>query len=249
MKKFGKILLVLVMLLSLVFVTSCNNHQHEYVDGKCECGEADPNYVDPIDQLAAAMESLETVSATINCAMSMTMTMSMGSGKESRTMKADMYIEAVTTSENKKQYMYMVVEGEFVKEYAKLDEEWLLVDTVAVEDYSSNTDLFNIEVKDAFTLQDGVWVGNVEKLSQVLKSTMEEIAADLGGMDGISMDETSIKKYNITMVDGKVSLVDIEMYIKMTYEGMTMEVSFAMPMNISKAGETTVTVPENSPVE
>lgn len=256
MKKFGKILLVLVMLLSLVFVTSCNNHQHEYVDGKCECGEADPNYVDPIDQLAAAMESLETVSTTINCAMSMTMTMSVGSEKQSQTMKADMYIEAdanksytVTTSEGEKQYMYMVVEGEFVKEYAKLDEEWLLVDTIAVEDYSSNTDLFNIEVKDAFTLQDGVWVGNVEKLSQLLKSTMEEIAADLGGMDGISMDETSIKKYNITMVDGKVSLVDIEMYIKMTYEGMTMEISFAMPMNISKVGETTVTVPENLPVE
>ena len=48
MKKF-KILLVLVMVLSFVFVASCDNnkHEHEYVDGKCECGEKDPNYVEP----------------------------------------------------------------------------------------------------------------------------------------------------------------------------------------------------------
>ena len=40
MKNFRKILLVLVMVLSIVFVASCDNnkHEHEYVDGKCECG-------------------------------------------------------------------------------------------------------------------------------------------------------------------------------------------------------------------
>lgn len=256
MKKVRIFLLVLVMVLSFVFVVGCDKHEHEFVEGKCECGETDPNYVDPLDQLANEMESLETASATINCTMSMTMKMTMDGESESETMNADMYIESdnvktytITTVEGEKQYMYTVVEGDLVKQYAKLDEEWTYIDAVSVEDYSTNTDLFNIEVKDVFTLQDGVWVGNVETLSQVLETTMEDIAADLGGVDGISLDETTIKKYNITMTDGKISLIDIEMYIKMSYQGMVMEISYAMPMHLSKVGETTVTTPTNLPQE
>ena len=129
-----------------------------------------------------------------------------------------------------------------------MDEEWISLDAVSVDEYSTNTDLFNIEVKDVFTLQDGVWVGNVETLSQVLETTMENIAGDLGG-EGISIDETTIKKYNITMTEGKISLIDIEMYMKMSYQGMIMEISYAMPMHLSKLGETTVTTPTNLPQE
>lgn len=48
-------LLVLILVLGLFFITSCkdkNNdnddtHKHSYVEGKCECGEVDPNYVPP----------------------------------------------------------------------------------------------------------------------------------------------------------------------------------------------------------
>ena len=49
MKKFRKVLLVFVMLLCAALVASCNNngHEHNYVEGKCECGETDPNYVPP----------------------------------------------------------------------------------------------------------------------------------------------------------------------------------------------------------
>lgn len=255
MKKIKIFLLVLVMFLSFVFVVGCDKHEHEFVDGKCECGETDPNYVDPLDQLANEMKSLETVSATINCSMSMTMKMTMNGQSESQTMNADMYIESdnvksytITTVEGEKQYAYTVVEGDLVKQYAKLDEEWISLDAVSVDEYSTNTDLFNIEVKDVFTLQDGVWVGNVETLSQVLETTMENIAGDLGG-EGISIDETTIKKYNITMTEGKISLIDIEMYMKISYQGMVMEVSYAMPMYLSKVGETTVTTPTNLPQE
>ena len=63
------------------------------------------------------------------------------------------------------------------------------------------------------------------------------------------MKEASIKKYNITLVDGKIISIDIEMFMSMLVEGMTIEISYSMPMTMSKIGETTVTVPENLPVD
>lgn len=258
MKNFRKILLVLVMVLSIVFVASCDNnkHEHEYVDGKCECGETDPNYVAPIDQLANQMEELKTASATINCPMAMELKLTMGTESQTQKMSADMYIEldptstySITTAEGEKQYSYALIQGEYVKEYVKLEEEWILADTVSVNDYSSNNDLYDIDVKESFTLVDGIWIGDTVLLSQALKSSMDEIATELGGLSGVTIDETTIKKYNITVENGKISLIDIEMYMKMSYQGMIMEISYAMPMNLSKIGETTVTVPEGLPVE
>ncbi len=258
MKKLNKILLVLVMLFIFVIVTSCNNnnHQHEYVDGKCECGEIDPNFVDPIDQLVNQMEALNKLSSTVNCPMAIELKLTMGTESQTQKMNADMYIESdatssytITTAQGEKQYSYAVTQGEYVKTYLKLEEEWLLADTVSVNDYSSNSDLYDIDVKESFTLVDGVWVGDVAALSQVLKSTMDEMAIELGGLNGVSIDETTIKKYNITIENGNITLIDIEMYMKMSYQGMIMEISYSIPMSVSKIGETTVTVPEGLPTE
>lgn len=47
--------ILIIMLIALLFgVYSCknrgndNNHEHEFIDGKCECGETDPNYTEHI---------------------------------------------------------------------------------------------------------------------------------------------------------------------------------------------------------
>ena len=46
MKKYG--LILLMMIISVFTITSCKEvHEHIYVDGICECGEKDPNYVTP----------------------------------------------------------------------------------------------------------------------------------------------------------------------------------------------------------
>ena len=43
--------ILFIMLLCLLFsISSCkcggnNNHEHKFIDGKCECGESDPNYI------------------------------------------------------------------------------------------------------------------------------------------------------------------------------------------------------------
>ena len=59
MKKLFLLLASLVLMASLLFVNSCGpkpddqgkdpapEHTHAYVEGKCECGESDPNYVPP----------------------------------------------------------------------------------------------------------------------------------------------------------------------------------------------------------
>lgn len=256
MKKLGKILFVLAMLLCVTFVASCEEkHEHAYVEGVCECGEKDPNYVDPIVELETAMAELETATYTANMDAKVSMTMKQGSQSTTQEVIMNMYMESdatqvytVSTIDEEKQYSYTIIDGEFVKQYFEYDGEWMLLDTTSLEDYSDTADLFDIEVKDAFTLNDGVWVGNVEVLSEALSKTMEKMSEELVGMGG-TMEETSIKKYNITLVDGKVSKMDVEMYMKMTAEGYTIEISYSMPMNISKIGQTTVTVPKNLPVE
>lgn len=241
MRKISKLFFVFLMVFSLLFVTSCDKKDNE---------------VDTVEELEEVMEELENKSATINCDMTMSMTMKINDQVETQTVDMEMYIESdstksytIATMEGEKQYVYTVVEGEYVKEYAKVDDAWQLADTVKKEDFSSNSDLFDIDVEDAFTLVDGVWVGNCELLSDVLSETMEEMAADLGGIGGISFDETKINKYNITISEGQVSVVDIEMYIKMSASNVVIEVTIAMPMNISKLGETVVTVPEDLPIE
>ena len=260
MKKFRKVLLVFVMLLCAALVASCNNngHEHNYVEGKCECGEVDPNYVapDPMAELKTAMAELETANCTINYNMKMVMKMSMDGQTDTETVEMEMYLEndstksyIVTTSEGEKVYTYAVIEGDQVKEYVKLEDEWMLLETVNVDEYSSTNDLLDIEVDESFVLEDGVWVGNTEALDKILDKVLESLSSELVGMEGLTMDELSIKKYNITLSEGKVSLVDVEMYFKMTYQGIVIEYDIAMPMSFSKIGSTIVTVPENLPAE
>ena len=48
MKKITSLLLVIVLAISLVAITGCQDpHEHSFVDGKCNCGATDPNYVPP----------------------------------------------------------------------------------------------------------------------------------------------------------------------------------------------------------
>ena len=46
-------ILILILLLGVLFITGCKNknnnepHEHNFIEGTCECGETDPNYVPP----------------------------------------------------------------------------------------------------------------------------------------------------------------------------------------------------------
>ena len=58
MKKTIRVLVILLLLMNILILTSCNSddlvdneknnpHEHAYVEGKCSCGEVDPNYIPP----------------------------------------------------------------------------------------------------------------------------------------------------------------------------------------------------------
>ena len=230
-------------------------HTHDFIEGVCSCGEKDPNYVDPITKLEEAMNLLSTSNYTADIDSNITMTVKQGSVTNSQSVSMNIYMEcdpthsySIITMDGEKQNTYAVINGDVVKQYLQFEGEWMLVQSLSVSEYSDTTDIFDVEVKDVFTLQDGVYVGNVEVLSEVLTETMSQMSEELVGVAG-TMKETSIKKYNITLVDGKITSIDIEMFMSMLVEGMTIEISYSMPMTMSKIGETTVTVPENLPVD
>ena len=254
-----KTFLFVCLVLLAGFCVSCDKKckEHDYVDGVCsKCEAVDPDYVSPLDQFKTAMAELETATSTINCDMVMTAGYKADGQSTTMTQSIQLYIEnssskayTITSIANEKTYSYAVQEGENVKTYAKYADEWMLVETISADEYSGMEDFLDVEVDDVFTLENGVWVGNLETLTASLAKLIEESFAESGDMEGMSLDEVSIKKYNITLTEGKVSFVDIEMYMKMSYSGMVLEYTVEMPMYISKIGETTVTVPSNLPLE
>ncbi len=224
-------------------------HVHEFVEGTCECGEVDPNYVSPLDQFKVAMAELETATSTINCDMVTTMSYESGSQSVTMTQKSQLYIESsstetytVTTLEDEKTYTYAVQEGEDVKSYYKKNAIWVLLEVIPADEYSGMEDFLDVEVIDAFTLKNDVWVGDVETLSNIFAKLIEDNFFN-SNLDGMTLKKIAIKKYNITVTDGKISLVDIEIFMRVKYSGMTIEYTIEMPMLISKIGETKVTVP------
>ena len=110
-------------------------------------------------------------------------------------------------------------------------------------------ELLDIDVEETFTNVDGIWVGNTEALTEQLSDYMEEFASDSLGLSGVNIDETSVSKYDITMVDGHISKIDIAMKIVMSANGGIVEINVEMPMEFSKIGETKVIEPEGLPVE
>ena len=181
-KLFIKTCLLMCLVLIVSFSVSCDKKckEHDYVEGVCsKCEAVDPNYVSPLDQFKAAMAELETATSTINCNMAMTIKYSMGGQSETMTQNSQLYIEnsstkayTVTTVEGEKVYTYAVQEGENVISYAKLGDVWELLETIPADEYSGMEDLLDVEVDDVFTLENGVWVGNVETLTTLLSKVI-----------------------------------------------------------------------------
>lgn len=253
-----KTILFVCLVLIVGFSVSCDKKckEHDYVEGVCsKCEAVDPNYVSPLDQFKAAMAELETETSTINCDMVTIMSYESGSQSVTITQNSQLYIESsstetytVTTLEDEKTYTYAVQEGENVKSYYKKNAIWVLLEVIPADDYSGMEDFLDVEAIDAFTLKNDVWVGDVETLSNIFVKLIEDNFFN-SNLDGMTLKKIAIKKYNITVTDGKISLVDIEIFMRVKYSGMTIEYTIEMPMLISKIGETKVTVPVFIPME
>ena len=66
MKNFKfRAIVVTLLLMSLIFSLAACKHNHKYVDGKCECGEADPDYTPAFDASAAISGYADKVEGTV----------------------------------------------------------------------------------------------------------------------------------------------------------------------------------------
>lgn len=201
-------------------------------------------------RLEKAFEELEKTSYTMEGSMRVDFTLEYRGQTESQTMVTDMYMEIdpeqsyiMTTMNGQTQEVYYKMDGEYVDIYTKNGEIWEY-ESEGLDDYLEESDIYflDIEVKDVFEEEDGVWVGNGEKITEMLKPSLDKIAKEMAGSGG-SIDEMSVDKYNIEMKNNQVSKIDIIISMKMSANGMKMTMKMSMPMNIKNVGETKVTIP------
>lgn len=208
-------------------------------------------------KLERALGALEKENYTVDMNMDMHMTI-YGSGVTTQTQKASITSKmevdqtksyTVSTSEGKTSYSYVEVEGEKVKVYTSTGSTWKLEDVVDVDDYSNQMlDMIDVDydTDDCFSRQGDVWVGDVEKFTEILGEAMTELMKDSYG-SAVIIENAEVLKYDITLDGNKVSLIDIKMTIKMSMYGVSVIVTMSMPMNFSLIGETEVTVPDGLP--
>lgn len=208
-------------------------------------------------KLERALVALEKENYTVDMNMNMVVTI-YGGGVPAQTQKASITskIEAdqtksytVSTSEGKTSYSYVEIEGEQVKVYTSTGSKWKLADVVDLDDYSNQMlDMIDVDydTDECFSRKGDVWVGDVEKLTEILEEAMIELMKDSYG-SGVTIKNAEILKYDITLDGNKVSLIDIKMTIEMSMSGVNVIVTMSMPMNFSLIGETEVTVPDGLP--
>lgn len=208
-------------------------------------------------KLERALGALEKENYTVDMDMDMVMTI-YGGGVPAQTQKASITSKietdqtksyTVSTSEGKTSYSYVEIEGEQVKVYTSTGSTWKLEDVVDVDDYSNQMlDMIDVDydTDECFSREGDVWVGDVEKLTEILEEAMTELMKDSYG-SAVTIKNAEVLKYDITLDGNKVSLIDIKMTIEMSMYGVNVIVTMSMPMNFSLIGETEVTVPDGLP--
>ena len=201
-------------------------------------------------RLEKAFEELEKTSYTMEGSMRVDFTVNYYGQTLSQTMVTDMYMEIdpeqsyiMTTMNGQTQEVYYKMDGEYVDIYTKNGEIWEY-ESEGLDDYLEESDIYflDIEVKDVFEEEDGVWVGNGEKITEMLKTSLDKVAEELVGT-GVSIKKMSVDKYNIELKNNQISKLDIIISMKMSANGMEMAIKISMPMNIKNVGETKVTIP------
>ena len=201
-------------------------------------------------RLEKAFEELEKTSYTMEGSMRVDFTVNYYGQTQSQTMVTDMYMEIdpeqsyiMTTMNGQTQEVYYKMDGEYVDIYTKNGEIWEY-ESEGLDDYLEESDIYflDIEVKDVFEEEDGVWGGNGEKITEMLKISLDKVAEELVGT-GVSIEKMSVDKYNIELKNNQISKLDIIISMKMSANGMEMTIKISMPMNIKNVGETKVTIP------
>lgn len=203
------------------------------------------------NELEKSFNKLSESNYTMTGSMRIDLSMSYAGQTQQQTLVADMLIEAsqnesytVSTINGQSQYSYVKLNEENVDVYTKSSGSWSH-EVQSLEEYKEESDSFflDIEVKDVFELKDGVWVGNTEMLTTMLEKYMDTISEDLVGAS-VTINSFNVEKYDIVMEGNEISEIEVIMTLDMSSSGVSLSMKMTLPMEVSKIGETVVTVPE-----
>ena len=143
------------------------------------------------------------------------------------------------------------------KTYAKINEENLnevLIynfngytwskETKTKEEYLEESESYflDIEADETFKYQDGIYVGDVELITNMLDKYIDKLTEDLVGT-GSTFESFRVSKYYIEMDKLDISKLDIEMILRVKSSGYPVTVTMSMPLEVSNVGSTTINVP------
>lgn len=200
-------------------------------------------------KLEKALNALNETNYTADVDMTMVMT----SGNTSFTQKIEMLMECdlnnmymIMETEDNNAYSYAKINGQEVLVYVSTDgKDWDQEDTQTLDEFKKeNSQIVNADEASNFKYEDGVYVGNVEALNSALTEYMNAALKELE-TPGVSIDSTKVTKYNITLDKKNISKIEMNMEMSMSGYGQKIDITYTIVMNITKVGETQVTVPAN----
>ena len=125
------------------------------------------------------------------------------------------------------------------------DGKWIK-ETISLEDYEDESELAVLDIDlDDFVLEDNVWKGNTEILTEELEYYFKDMMEDTLGSGTVS--HFNVSKYNIEMNGFNISKIDISVDLLAYINGLYVSVEIDMPMEFSNVGKTKVTVPKGLP--
>lgn len=242
-----KIIVFIMLMIMIPVLSSCSIDFDEFADD-IQNGTI---FLSKEEKFEKAFNRLSETSYTMEGAMRTDITLITLGSTQKQTVITDMLIESGTNE----MYAESTTNGETARVYAKINEKDVDIYNIStgywthnvqsLEEYRKGNETFylDIEVNDIFVLEDGVWVGNTEFITESLKSYSSQFAKELGYLD-MSVSKFEIEKYNVKMKDGEISELDIVIYISMSRYGRRIDMKMSLPMKVSKVGKTEVTIPE-----
>lgn len=204
----------------------------------CSCGKI---------SLEKAFERLDR-GFTMECEMEMTLS---SRYITTQTIELEMLFEV----SKEEVYTEVEMEGNVSRSYIKIKEDEVDVysydgdwekETISMEEYEDEEDLSFLDIDfEDFVLEDNVWVGDTEILSEQMEDYFKEMVEESLGSGTVSY--FNVSKYNIEMNGRNISKIDISVNFITYMSGIYVNVEIDMPIEVSNIGKTKVTVPKGLP--
>ena len=184
-----------------------------------------------------------------SCEMQVKMKMKMAG--QSVVVPIELYLEV----DEEEVYTSMEVQGQSAKVYYKIVGDkaemwandgygWKKQSNISLEEVGTQAILPQEKIKKGdFKYKKGVWVGNVDKISEKLEDVVKQNLEAMQSMGGLEDVDFELELYNITIEDEEISKVEMEISFEMVIQGQSVDVTAKYEIDFSDIGSTKVTKP------